>query len=69
MTQDKPNKVGPPFKPPMLVKVPVAFKLPRWLLAWMRKYSEQEGISMAAMIEEALTEKHGVEPPAIKPKK
>jgi hypothetical protein len=69
MAKDKPKKRGPPFKPPELVKVPIAFKLPRWLVTWMRDYSEQEEVSMAAMIEEALSEMHGVAPPDIKPKK
>jgi hypothetical protein len=66
---NKPNKVGPPFKPPQLVKIPVSFKLPQWLVTWMREYSDQEGISMAVLIEEALTEKHGIAPPIIKEKK
>ena len=56
-------KVGPPFKPPILVKIPVGLKLPRWLIAWMKTQDQ----SMAVLIEEALTEKHGIEPP--KPKK
>ena len=68
MATNKP-KVGPPFKPPELVKVPLGIKLPRWLIDWMRDYSEQEGVSMASMIEEALTEMHGVSAPKIKPKK
>jgi hypothetical protein len=62
-------KVGPPCKPPELVKVPIGLKLPRWLIAWMREYSVQQDTSMAAMIEEALCEMHGVEPPDVKPKK
>ena len=69
MAKDKPKKRGAPFKPTELVKVPVSFKLPQWLVTWMRKYSEQEYTSMAAMIEEALCEMHGVTPPDIKPKK
>lgn len=58
-----------PFKHPQLVKVLANYKLPRWLLTWMRAYSKQEGVSMAKMIEEALCEKHGITPPDIKPKK
>lgn len=56
------KKVGPPFKPPAVVKVPVCLKLPRWLLAWMRTQDQ----SMAILIEEALTEKHGIEAPEAK---
>jgi hypothetical protein len=55
-------KVGPPFKAPELVKVPCAFKLPYWLLEWMRSQEQ----SMAVLIEEALTEKHGLEAPTPK---
>ena len=69
MAKDKPKKRGAPFKPPELVKVPASFRLPKWLIAWMRAYSKQEGTNMAAMIEEALCEMHGVTPPDIKPKK
>ena len=50
---------GAPSKPPALVKVPVGLKLPRWLLDWMR----QQANSMAVLVEEALREKHGIEPP------
>lgn len=50
---------GAPNKPPALVKVPVGLKLPRWLLDWMR----QQDKSMAVLVEEALREKHGIEPP------
>jgi len=56
------TKVGPPFKPPQLVKVPVGLKLPRWLKDWMKKQPE----SMAVLIEVALTEKHKLKPPKIK---
>jgi hypothetical protein len=69
MAKDKPKKRGQPPKPLQLVKVPISFKLPQWLVTWMREYSEQQGTSMALMIEEALSEMHGVAPPEIKPKK
>lgn len=54
-------KVGAPSKPPALVKVPVGLKLPRWLLDWMRKQDK----SMAVLVEDALREKHGIEPPNV----
>lgn len=50
---------GAPNKPPALVKVPVGLKLPRWLLDWMRKQDQ----SMAVLVEDALREKHGIDPP------
>jgi hypothetical protein len=52
-----------PFKDPRIVKVPVSFRLPQWMVTWMREQEE----SQSTLIEEALTEKHGIEPP--KPKK
>lgn len=58
-----------PFKDKNIIKVPVNFRLPQWLVTWMREYAKQEGTSQAAMIEEALSEMHGVTPPEIKPKK
>lgn len=58
-----------PFKDRNIVKVPVNLRLPQWLITWMREYSKQEGVSQAAMIEEALSEMHGVVAPVIKPKK
>jgi len=54
---------GAPSKPPALVKVPVGLKLPRWLLDWMR----QQDKSMAVLVEEALREKHGIEPHDARP--
>lgn len=50
---------GAPTKAPALVKVPVGLKLPRWLLAWLRR----QDISMAVLIEHALVEKHNLKPP------
>jgi len=58
------KKIGAPFKPSELVKVPVCLKLPRWLLAWMRSQDQ----SMAVLIEEALSEKHGIEAPKARTK-
>lgn len=50
---------GAPHKPPVLVKVPVGLKLPRWLLDWMR----QQDQSMAVLIEDALCKRHKLKPP------
>jgi len=50
---------GAPRKDPQLVKIPVGYKLPRWLVEWLR---EQDG-SAAVLIEDALKEKHGLVSP------
>lgn len=52
-----------PFKPKELVKVPFNCRLPQWLVTWLR---EQEDSSQAVLIEDALCEKHGLEPPNVK---
>jgi hypothetical protein len=49
-------------RPPIyhqLVKVPVGYKLPRWLVEWLR---EQE-MPAAHLIEEALMKRHKLKPP------
>ncbi len=57
-----------PFKSKQLVKIPISFRLPRWMVEWMRDQVDTGNVkSMAVLIEEALSEKHGIEPP--KPKK
>ena len=50
--------MGAPKKRADLVKVPAGMKLPRWLLDWMRAQDS----SMAALVEDAIREKHGVSP-------
>lgn len=50
---------GRPPLDPQLVKVPVGYKLPRWLVEWLR---EQEAPA-AQLIEEALTKRHKLKPP------
>jgi len=59
------KKRGPPFKPPELVKTPACFKISSWILEWMRTQDQ----SQSTLIEEALTEKHGLVPPTPKVKK
>lgn len=56
---------GAPKKDPRFVKVPASFKLPRWLLSWLRQRSDKNK-SMAVLIEEALIEKYDLKPPKIK---
>ncbi|MDH5394461.1 MAG: hypothetical protein OEY11_14850 [Gammaproteobacteria bacterium] len=50
---------GRPFGNPRLVKVPVGYKLPRWLVDWIREQDEPA----AVLIEEALIAKHDLRPP------
>lgn len=50
---------GRPPLDPQLVKVPVGYKLSRWLVEWMR---EQETPS-AQLIEAALMKTHKLKPP------
>jgi hypothetical protein len=44
-----------------MVKVPVGYKLPRWLVDWMRDQPE----SQAVLIEEALKKRHKLKPPEV----
>lgn len=50
---------GRPPGDPDLVKVPVGYKLPRWLVEWMR----EQDTPAAQLIEEALTKRHKLKPP------
>lgn len=57
-----------PFKPKHLVKKSVVFRLPLWMIEWLQDQVKRGNAkTMVGLIEEALTEKHGIEPP--KPKK
>jgi hypothetical protein len=50
-------------KPPIdkrMVKVPVGYKLPRWLVAWIREQDEPA----AVLIEDALCKIYKLKPPA-----
>lgn len=48
--------VGRPKIDPELLKIPVNYKLPRWLVEWLRN----EEKPAAQLIEAALIEKHGL---------
>lgn len=50
---------GRPPMPPALKKIPVGYRLPAWLVAWMRA----QPTSQAALIEDALREFYGIGPP------
>lgn len=50
---------GRPPGDPELVKVPVGYKLPRWLVEWLRAQDD----SAAVLIEDALRMRHKLKPP------
>lgn len=50
---------GRPPIDPQMVKIPVGYKLPRWLVEWLR---EQE-TPAAQLIEAALSDAHELQPP------
>lgn len=54
------KKVGRPRQKPELLKIPVCYKLPRWLVTWLRN----QPISAAKTIENAIVKEHNL----IKPK-
>ena len=51
---------GRPPIDPRMVKVPVGYKLPRWLVEWLREQDEPA----AQLIEDALRRRHKLKPPA-----
>lgn len=50
---------GRPPIDPQLLKVPVGYKLPRWLVDWLRAQDEPA----AQLIEDALRRRHKIKPP------
>lgn len=50
---------GRPLGDPDLVKVPVGYKLPRWLVEWLR----EQDTPAAQLIEDALRRRHKLKPP------
>ena len=56
------DKRGPgrPRIDPKLLKIPVAYKLPRWLVEWMRN----ENKPCSQIIEEAVKDKNNLKPPS-----
>ena len=50
---------GRPPGDPDLVKIPVGYKLPRWLVNWLREQDEPA----AQLIEKALIYKHDIKSP------
>lgn len=51
---------GRPPIDPQLVKIPVGYKLPRWLVEWIRSQDNPA----SRMIEDALCRQHDIEPPS-----
>ena len=56
------RKVGRPFADPETKKMPLATKLPRWLLDWLRSPERNE--SIAVMIEQSLRKVYKLKKPA-----
>ena len=50
---------GRPPADRQMVKIPVGYKLPRWLVEWIR---EQDEVA-AVLIEDALKRRHNLKPP------
>lgn len=47
---------------PWLKKMPACYKLPRWLLEWMRAHSKKTGRSIAELIEHAVASTYYASP-------
>ena len=54
-----PRGAGRKPSPPELKKIPVGYKLPRWIVDWLRAQDEPA----AQLIEEALKARHKLKPP------
>jgi hypothetical protein len=53
------KKVGRPPGRPDLVKIPVGYKLPRWIVEWLRSQDRPA----AVLIEESLTKRFKLQQP------
>lgn len=58
---EKKRSVGRPRKPEVMLKIPVSYKLPRWMVEKMRRVKKPQSIQ----IEDALMEWYGWERPII----
>jgi hypothetical protein len=56
----KRDGAGRPPVDPQMLKVPVGYKLPRWLVDWLR----EQDTPAAQLIEDALRRRHKLKPPA-----
>ncbi|OGO33085.1 MAG: hypothetical protein A2Z03_02135 [Chloroflexi bacterium RBG_16_56_8] len=59
MNTTNPRGAGRKPAPPVLKKIPVGVKLPRWLVEWMRAQPESQSV----LIEDALKVRHKLKPP------
>lgn len=59
MSAKNPKGAGRKPAPPLLKKIPVGLKLPRWLVEWMQAQPE----SQAVLIEDSLKRRHKLKPP------
>jgi hypothetical protein len=59
MSKIKRKGPGRPPVDPRIKKIPVAYKLPRWLVEWIRGEDKPASI----IIESALCEQHNLNPP------
>lgn len=60
-TGGKRRGAGRPPIDPQLLKVPVGYKLPRWLVDWLR----DQDTPAAQLIEDALRRRHKIKPPDV----
>lgn len=56
------NGPGRPISAPDMKKIPVCYKLPRWLVEWLRA----QDTSAAQLIEGALRQRHKLQPPTFR---
>ncbi len=57
---------GRPKIDPQMLKIPVGYKLTRWMVEWLRKEAQPPGAASAAvLIENALRAHYGLKPPEI----
>lgn len=59
MSGGKRDGAGRPPIDPQLLKIPVGYKLPRWLVDWLRA----QDVPAAQLIEDALRRRHKLKPP------
>jgi len=59
MSGGKRKGAGRPQIDPNKLKIPVAYRLPRWLVEWIRSQDEPASI----LIENALIKRHKLKPP------
>lgn len=57
---------GRPKIDPQMLKIPVGYKLPRWIVEWLRNDAQPPGAASAAvLIENALRAHYGLKPPGM----